>query len=92
MHTAAESRKLDVGDWAVTAYNTAGSRPWPLSRVQIVAVDRLRPHGLCPCRVMFQVRPLLKYGSPESWYCSGYFEPARPRARRLVLVSTDGQR
>jgi hypothetical protein len=72
----AASRKLGVGDWAVTDYNNAGSPiSGPLARVQIVAVDRARLHGHSQSGVMFQVRPPLKYGTPDSWYCADWFEP-----------------
>jgi hypothetical protein len=74
---SAESRKLSIGDWVITDYNSAGS---PLSglitRVQIVAVDRHREHGHSQSGVMFKVFPLLKYGTPDSWYCADWFEPA----------------
>jgi hypothetical protein len=71
-----ESRNLWIGDWAVTDFNNAGGRPGPLARVQIVAVDRNRLHGHSQSGVMFQVRPLLKHGTPNSWYCADWFEPA----------------
>lgn len=90
------SRKLDVGDWAVTDYNTRGSwpvRPAPMTRVQIVAVDRQRQHGHSQSGVMFQVRPPLKNGYAESWYCADWFEPAdsgitpNPQAKRAPKAS-----
>ncbi len=65
-------RALTVGDWAVTDYNGPG----PMARVQIVAEDRARLYGHSQSGIMFRVRPLLKNGTAESWYCADWFEPA----------------
>ena len=59
----------------MTDYNNAGSRPGPLTRVQILAVDRHRMHGHSQSGVMFKVHPLLKGGTLDSWYCADWFEP-----------------
>lgn len=84
---SAASRNLEVGDWAVTDYNNAGSQPGPLVRVQVVAVDRQRQHGHSQSGVMFQVRPRLKYGHAESWYCADWFEPVFCRKTPNVAVT-----
>jgi hypothetical protein len=68
------SRLLGVGDWCLTDYNGPG----PLVRTQIVAVDRSRLHGHSQSGVMFQVRPLLKHGTVQTWYCADWFEPVLP--------------
>ena len=68
------SRKLEAGAWVVTDYNGPG----PMARVQIVDVDRERKNGHSQSGVMFRVFPLLKHGTPESWYCSDWFEPSHP--------------
>ena len=73
---SAASRLLYVGDYALTDYNnTTGPRLTSgLDRVQIVAVDRERHNGHSQRGVLFQVRPLLKGGTPQSWYCADWFE------------------
>lgn len=70
------SRRMDVGDLAVTDFNSRTDRPGHLVRVQITAVDRGRAHGHSQSGVMFQVAPLLKGGTADSWYCADWFEPA----------------
>jgi len=71
------SRELKVGDWAITDYNSCPSQYDTLVRVQIVAEDRIRANGLSHSGVLFQVKPLLKHGTPESWYCADWFSPLR---------------
>lgn len=71
------SRLLNVGDWCLTDYNyVSGERNKlkQVSRVQIVAVDRNKHNGHSQSGILFQVRPLLKGGTPESWYCADWFE------------------
>lgn len=68
---SAAGRTLKPGDWAMTDYDGPGK----LARVQIVAVDRERKHGHSQSGVMFQVRPFLKNGTPESWYDADWFYP-----------------
>jgi len=73
---SAASRLLNVGDYALTDYNNcSGVRGVAsLDRVHIVAVDRERRNGHSQSGVMFQVRPLLKGGTPQSWYCADWFQ------------------
>lgn len=73
---SAASRLLNVGDYALTDYNnTTGQRLTSgLDRVQIIAVDRERRNGHSQSGVQFQVRPLLKGGTPKSWYCADWFQ------------------
>ena len=64
-------RALRPGDWALTDYNGPG----PMARVQIVDEDRTRAHGHSQSGLLFRVQPLLKHGTPDSWYCADWFEP-----------------
>ena len=75
------SRKLDVGDWAVTDYNIPQHVPSkiPIARVQIVAVERDEGSWWkSQSGVRFQVRPTLRNGAPDSWYDADWFEPCKP--------------
>ena len=90
----AASRQLDVGDWAVTDYNTRGGWPMrnaPMVEVQIVAVDRHRTHGHSQSGVMFQVRPMLKNGTAESWYDADWFEPVEQSKTPQRCPVCDGE-
>ncbi len=80
-----ESRLLNVGDWCLTDYNHASGdrQAKTLDRVQIVAVDRERRNGHSQSGIMFQVRPLLKGGTLESWYCADWFQVEKqPEAQK----------
>jgi|LakMenE18May11ns_1017448.scaffolds.fasta_scaffold9641623_2 hypothetical protein len=66
---SAESRLLNIGDFAFTDYNHRGK----FERVQIVDVDRQCKHGHSQSGVMFKVIPLLKHGTLDCWYCADWF-------------------
>jgi hypothetical protein len=62
-----ESRKLQVGDFAVTDYNHTGHP----TRVRIVHVSR----GRSQSGILFRVSPALKNGKQDTWYDADWFEP-----------------
>lgn len=68
-----ESRKLEIGDFAITDYNGSGGT----TVVQIIDVDRDRMHGQSQSGILFRVLPLLRYGSTDTWYCADWFEPLK---------------
>lgn len=65
-----ESRKLKVGDFALTDYNENGK----LTRVKIIELDDTRKNGHSQSGVMFRVLPILKNGHAYSWYDADWFE------------------
>jgi hypothetical protein len=75
-----ESRALKVGASPVTYFNSP-FRGLPVeTTVRITAVDRDRTHGHSQSGVMFQVEPMLKGGTGDSWYDADWFEPAPAKA------------
>ena len=67
---SADSRKLNVGDFALTDYNGR-----PLKRVQIIErIDNVNSGS----RTMFRVQPPLRNGTAQSWYDADWFEPDLP--------------
>ena len=65
-----ESRKLKVGDFALTDYNENGK----LTIVKIVERDDTRKNGHSQSGVMFRVLPSLRNGNSNSWYDADWFE------------------
>jgi hypothetical protein len=65
-----ESRKLKVGDYALTDYNTRKDIKGSLTMVQITTIQ----HGKSQSGIMFQVKPKLKHQREDSWYDADWFE------------------
>lgn len=65
-----ESRKLKVGDYALSDYETRKGTKGSLKMVQITGVKK----GQSQSGIMFQVKPNFKYQSINNWYDADWFE------------------
>ncbi len=64
-----ESRKLQIGDWAVTNYGKTGQP------IKVHIIDR--GYFRCESGVRFRVIPILKNGGENTWYDANWFEPLK---------------
>lgn len=90
-------RQLQPGDDALTNYNGPGNprqRGPLLTRVRILA---RKDGATSQSGTVFQIAPLLRNGTKDSWYDADWFEPVPPpldmdREAALDRMAADAQR